>query len=337
MSELDKPDFPDFEIGTSARPRTFSPDEMVTCEDCLRANPPTRASCLYCGAPLPGAVPAPTSEDLPVAIQTVPASGFYVVVSHDKIDQSSIEKLSSRVPVKPEDLRNAVNARATLPLMQFTSVAESQSFVDNLRGFGAEAEIIKADELQTSANPKKIRALEFSDSGLTGVTISSGERLSETWEGLGLIVTGRLQMNNVEDVVRRKRGGHKPLDHRELTNDESICDLHGRSTPVGWRIQAGSFDFSCLGAEKGMTTFENFRGLMNLLRARSSNVVVDDSYVGARALLTSLWPLETNTRTGGWRRSGAGKVDLSTVTSTDNETQFNNYSSLLRVMRMRDI
>src|SRR5215211_1649138 len=26
---------------------------MIRCEECLRANPPTRASCLYCVAPLP--------------------------------------------------------------------------------------------------------------------------------------------------------------------------------------------------------------------------------------------------------------------------------------------
>src|SRR5947209_2187413 len=37
--------------GTVAR--GFAPDQMVTCEECLRANPPTRATCLYCAAPLP--------------------------------------------------------------------------------------------------------------------------------------------------------------------------------------------------------------------------------------------------------------------------------------------
>src|ERR1051325_9381926 len=26
---------------------------MIRCEECLRANPPTRVSCLYCVAPLP--------------------------------------------------------------------------------------------------------------------------------------------------------------------------------------------------------------------------------------------------------------------------------------------
>src|SRR2546423_15624083 len=33
--------------------RGFEPEQMVTCEECLRANPPTRTTCLYCSAALP--------------------------------------------------------------------------------------------------------------------------------------------------------------------------------------------------------------------------------------------------------------------------------------------
>src|ERR1043165_9626724 len=33
--------------------RPFAPEQMVACEECLRANPPTRPTCLYCGAVLP--------------------------------------------------------------------------------------------------------------------------------------------------------------------------------------------------------------------------------------------------------------------------------------------
>ena len=36
-----------------SEPQGFSADQMIRCEECLRANPPTRASCLYCAAPLP--------------------------------------------------------------------------------------------------------------------------------------------------------------------------------------------------------------------------------------------------------------------------------------------
>ena len=36
-----------------SEPQGFAPDQMVSCEECLRTNPPTRLSCLYCAAPLP--------------------------------------------------------------------------------------------------------------------------------------------------------------------------------------------------------------------------------------------------------------------------------------------
>ena len=49
MAELDNSELFNVEIAADPKPRSFSPAEMVTCEACLRANPPTRPSCLYCG------------------------------------------------------------------------------------------------------------------------------------------------------------------------------------------------------------------------------------------------------------------------------------------------
>ena len=36
-----------------SEPAGFSAEQMIRCEECLRANPPTRVNCLYCVAPLP--------------------------------------------------------------------------------------------------------------------------------------------------------------------------------------------------------------------------------------------------------------------------------------------
>jgi hypothetical protein len=137
--------------------------------------------------------------------------------------------------------------------------------------------------------------------------------------------------------MQQKRRGNKPLDHREVSRDEAMFDLYSRSSDTACRVLATSFDFSCLSERKGMTTFENFTTLIGILRERASSLFVDDSYVAARTVLAHVWPLATNTRTGGWRRAGAGKVEVSTVTTIDNETQFNNYSRLLRVLRMREL
>ncbi|MDQ3256599.1 MAG: hypothetical protein M3R15_22375, partial [Acidobacteriota bacterium] len=43
---------PDGEATPPRESRGFAVNEMVACETCLRANPPTRVLCLYCAAPL---------------------------------------------------------------------------------------------------------------------------------------------------------------------------------------------------------------------------------------------------------------------------------------------
>ena len=84
-----------------------------------------------------------------------------------------------------------------------------------------------------------------------------------------------------------------------------------------------------------MTAFENFTALRDLLRLRAPNAELDDSYLGLRPVIENVWPLEPQTRKGEWRRSAAGKVDVATVTTTDNEAQFNCYSRLSYRLKLR--
>lgn len=86
-----------------------------------------------------------------------------------------------------------------------------------------------------------------------------------------------------------------------------------------------------------MTTFENLTTLSGQLRKRAPNVELDDSYVSLRPVLQNVWPLEAQTRKGDWRRSGAGKFDIATVTTTDNEAQFNRYSQLRHRLKLREM
>lgn len=341
MTELDKSELLNLDTGAEARPRSFTPAEMVTCESCLRANPPTRPTCLYCGERLrPGeAVETPPAAE----VEVVPASaspGCYVVLSvrtNGPLDESRLQQIATRSDLKLPDLQNALRAGGALPLLQTNTSKQPDELVDEFRALGIPTSLVRNEDLKAGSTNKKIRALEFSDDGLTGFVGVSAERVFEKWDDLTLLVTGRLQMNNVEDIIRPKRGGQKPVDRRELTNDESIFDLYGRSAADGWRISADSFDFSCLGERKGITAFANFRALINLLRERAENLEVSESYLAVRSLLVKVWPLEASTRTGGWRRSGAGQFDLSTLTSTDNEGQFTNYSRLLQCLKMREL
>jgi hypothetical protein len=86
-----------------------------------------------------------------------------------------------------------------------------------------------------------------------------------------------------------------------------------------------------------MTAFENLTTLVNLLKTRAPEIEFDDSYRSLRAVLNNVWPLEPQTRKGEWRRSGAGKVDVSTVTTTGNEIQFNTYSRLRQRIKSSEL
>jgi hypothetical protein len=340
LTELDDSELLSLETGADSRPRSFTPAEMITCDSCLRANPPTRQTCLYCGERLLATEPIDAPHVESAATPDVAATCFYLVLPvgpNGSFDESVLERVASRSELKLPDLKSALRAGGALPLVQTNTSKQAEDLIDEFRTLGIQTTLIRNDELNASPINKKVRALEFSHDGLTGLAGVSGERLFEKWGDLTLIVSGRLQMNNVEDVVRRKRGGQKPVDHRELTNAESIFDLYSRSETVGWRIAADSFDFSCLSERKGITAFENFRALIKLLGERATNVEVDESYLAVRPLLARVWPWGASTRTGGWRRSGAGKFDISTVTSTDNENQFSNYSRLLQCLRMRKL
>jgi hypothetical protein len=344
MAELDNSELFNIEVAADPKPRSFSPAEMVTCEACLRANPPTRPSCLYCGERLlalePVAAPPALGEVESAEVAPGPPSiGFYVVLTVDpaqQLEESRLQQIATRADLKLSDLQSALKASGRLPLIQASTTKQADEIIEEFRRFGIPASLIKDEDLKPASANKKIRALEFSDAGVAGMVGTPAERLFTSWEDLSLLVTGRLQMNNVEDVVRRKRGGQKPVDRRELTNDESIFDLYSRSAEDGWRILADSFDFSCLGEGKGITAFENFRVLINLFRERAENLEVDESYLAVRPVLAKVWPLGANMRTGGWRRSGAGKFDISTVTTIDNENQFTNYSRLLHWLKMRE-
>jgi hypothetical protein len=340
LTELDKSELLNLETSTDARPRSFAPAEMVTCEACRRANPPIRPTCLYCGERLSTAEPVEAPQAERDAAPAAAAAGFYVVLSvhtSEPLDESVLQQIATRSDLKLSDLQSVLRAGGAFPLVQANTNKQAEELNDGFRALGIQTTLVRNEELHADSVNNKIRALEFSDEGLTGLAGVSGERVFKRWSDLMLLVTGRLQMNNVEQVVRRKRSGHKPVDRRELTNDESIFDLYGRSATDGWRIAADNFDFSCLGARKGITAFENFRGLVNLLGERAENLEVDKTYLAVRPLLVKLWPLVASTRNGGWRRMSAGKFDMSMVTSTDNENQFTNYSRLLRCLKMREL
>lgn len=346
MTDSEKADFERFDVASEAKPHTFTPGEMLTCDACLRANPPTRAACLYCGADLPVTANEHDSEPAGEATGSVAApvanvsDAYYIVLAPNQTNSSSestLSEIASILHLTVAEVQGLLDRERPVPVAQAATAEQAAQLTEKLQALGFKAEAFRGDGLGLDIPARKIRALELLDDGFIGVRVSDGGKVSASWDELVLMIAGRLMVSRVEVEERRRRGRAQPLGTRELFSDESVLDLYTKSTGSGWRISSSSFDFSCLGSEKGLTAFENLSALLNLLRVRAPNVEVDTAYQSLRPVLANVWPLEPQTRKGEWRRSGAGKYDVATVTTTDNEGQFNRYSRLCHRLKLHDL
>jgi hypothetical protein len=332
------------DAAADARPQSFALAEMINCEICHRRNPPTRANCLYCAAILPATdnarLPEPGRASVTPAKPTLDVdSGFYVVLAAHQtgaIKESSLVEIAALVNLNPAELKNAVALGGPAPLLRADMIEQATRLADKLQEMGIRADIIRGESLKLALSTRKIRALEFSEADLTATLLTGGE-VSFAWSDLILIVIGHLLINRKERKERQRRGRSKPVDSRELFSDEPLIDLYTRSSDPGWRISPSSFDFSCLGSEKALTAFENLVTLIKLLNMRAPHIEVDDAYRRLRPVLANVWPLGSQTKKGERRRSGVGKVDVDTITTTDNEVQFQSYSRLRQLVKMREL
>jgi hypothetical protein len=344
LNDAEKAPSSDFAAVPDTKPQSFALAEMITCEVCLRANPPTRSDCLYCAAILPVTRNPPEAEPSRDSVSGPSSeanvnSGFYVVRAPNQsraLDQLSLAELAELLHLGTTDVQSVVDLSRPVPLLRAATLEQAKVLAERLVTLGFGVNIFREDTLNLEVPNKKIRALEISGDGLTAM-LTSGVGIALPWDDLILIVTGHLLVNRKENEERRRRGRLQPVASRELFSDEPVIDLYTRSDEIGCRISSSSFDFSCLGTEKAMTAFENFTTLVDLLRTRAPNIEVDDSYRSLRTVLTNIWPLEPQTRKGEWRRSGAGKMDVATVTTIDNEIQFNCYSRLRQCVKLREL
>jgi hypothetical protein len=248
------------------------------------------------------------------------------------VSAPSLAELASELHLKPGDIENLLAVGKSVPVARALTQEQAVRLSERLNALGRSTSVLAEAGLRLEVPVNKLRALEIADDGLT-TTLSSGGRSKIDWSELTLMIVGRLQSSRVEVEERRRRGRSKPIDSRELFSDEPVCDLYTAAEHAGYRIQPGNFDFSCLGSGKAMTAFENFTRLLTLLRSRAPAVQFDDTYRALKTVLGNVWPLDPVTRKGEWRRSGAGKVDVSTVTTIDNEGQFNKYSRFCHRLR----
>jgi len=284
---------------------------------------------LYCGAAL-------EVNDLndfsPTANPNTEASAdvaFHLVASAPtRLDDAAVNEIAALLELKPSHVQALLAHSAGAPLLVAPSEQAAQFAATKLEARGVTTAVISDEQLALDNAPKPISALKIHPDRVVGSVGRGAHSADESWANIMLIVIGRLYFATKE-IDQKQKGSKQVFDEREISTDDAVVDVYFASDAHGWRIRAGSFDFSCLGERKQLTAFANFRALTALLHQHASAAAFDESYVHLRAALNSIWPPEPTVTTKGRGRTAFRAFD-SSVTSIDNECQFTRYSRLLR-------
>lgn len=316
---------------TTSEPQGFAPDQMVRCEECLRANPPTRLNCFYCAAALP--VSEKTAGLLKPSLR--PLGNWELGYNNIFLPQSSepanevLNEAAKLLKLNPTELSRLLAGRTAIPLAR-TETFEEASLVDNrLKTLGFQTAIVSdADLALRESPPVRLRSLSIDENGLTPKHIVESDESQIPWSQLVLVVTGRLSTKRVEVNERKgKRGENEIQDASEFFADDAAVDLYCENPAAKFRILANGFDFSGL-RQKKLVVAENYALLLNLIREKALQAEFDDSYNSCRQALDVVWPCGQQTESRGWRREGLGKYSIGAVTESSNENQFTRYSRL---------
>lgn len=322
-----------------SEPAGFAASEMVRCEECLRTNPPTRVSCLYCAATLSSNenvadLRNPTLEPIDDSTQ-----GYNTILLPQPANDLNAEVLSQAanlLRLSPAELNRIIGVAAPLPLARTATFDEAALVIRRLKALGIDSMVVSDKELQLKELPPvHVRALDIDEKSLRPKHIARADEIQIIWEQVVLIVTGRVVTKRVESKAGKgKRGDREILDTSEFIADDAVVDIYSEKQGGNFRIFANRFDFSCL-VEKSLIAAENFSRLIRLFREKASNAEYDDSYNSSRLALEVVWPSGRQTGSRGWRREGLGKYSIESVIESSNEIQFTRYSRLRHFLKVK--
>jgi hypothetical protein len=318
-----------------SEPQGFAPDQMIRCEECLRANPPTRINCLYCSVPLPL---TETSARLRKPVLRPPEKhqlGYNtILLPDDAVSDEAIGEAAPLLKLKQEDLGRIVNEKVALPLARTASREEADLIFERLSDLGFRVVNLSDDDLGTTI--KRVKSISFDEDELI-FNPGAKDECQCLWSEIVLIVPARLVTKRVEiKEVKSRRAENEILDASEFFSDEVVIDLYASTSSATWRVSANGFDFSCLGAEKSLLANENMAKLDRLIRAKARTAQVNDSYARLRSMLDLVWGAQQETKSSGWKRERPGKLSIGMSTINSNEDQFTRYSRLLRYLTAQE-
>ena len=330
----DNENIPFFGPVEPSEPLGFTPQQMIRCEECLRANPPTRTTCLYCVAPLPLTESAAKLRKPDLRQPEKHQLGYNnIILPHDPGPSASvIADAAKLLKLTEENLQQLLSHKMALPVARTASREEARLVFMRLQDLGILTLTLSDEQLGLTGpggGVKRVRSMAFDDDSLTIYQSGAGEETTVGWSDIVLIVPGRLFETRLEIKERMTRKSENDIvDTSEFFRDESVIDFYIAGHPQTWRISANGFDFSCLGSDKALIANENLGKLQQLLTAKSVNAQLDDSYSRLRSLLELAWAMQPETQSSGWRREAPGKLSVGVATTKSNESQFTRYSRL---------
>ncbi|HEY2963076.1 MAG TPA: hypothetical protein VGJ37_11710 [Pyrinomonadaceae bacterium] len=310
-----------------SEPQGFTPAQMIRCEECLRANPPTRVNCMYCNVPLPVTESSARLRKPILRPVEKHESGYNMVVlpRDEALSGEAISEAAALLKLKEPELKRILDQGRPLPLARTASREEAELILDRLQELGFRVVILR-DE----GAVKRIRSLLLGECELVINPGNAKDEVVLPWSSILLLVPARLIEKRVEvKEMKSRRAENEIIDTSELFSDEAVLDLYLSTHSETWRIGAHGFDFSCLESEKTLLANENIARLQRCLLAKATNAHCDDSYNRLRPVLDLVWSPEQETRSSGWRRERPGKLSIGMATIRSNESQFTRYSRLL--------
>jgi hypothetical protein len=337
----EKNPLPDLGPITPSEIQAFRAEQMVRCEECLRANPPTRVNCIYCGAVLP--VTEKSAQLQKPALRRLEKwehgfNSILVPVTERDLSPEALNEASDLLKLASTDLQRILSTGRPLPLARAATQDEADLISRRLAALGLETFTVPDEQLNSNERMIRIRSASFGKAGITGCQLSGAAGTDVLFNQIVLVVKGRLFVKRVEVKERKShRAEDQIVSASEFFTDAAVLDIHAEGKTASWRIEAGNFDFSVLGARKGLVAGENLNTLIDLIREHAPQVELDDSYTSLRQALEPVWPSEQRTEAIGWQRQRPGKYSTSGATESSNENQFTRYSKLQHYLKLNPL
>ena len=307
----------------------FAPEELVYCSACDRSNSPKRTTCIYCGEALAGEAPAASES----SADAITGSYFLPANQLGSITEDGAGRLADLLQIKAVELQAALTAGGPLPVLGAAMIEDRPELITEIEALGVHLVPIDSEVL-AKHSVRKIRTLVLTEEAVSAPPAETED--VRGWLDLVLVVVGRVIRSRIEQEESRTWADVKATGLRHLSTDESLLDLYFDGSDEGWRIYGNNFDFSCLQNEKRVTTFENVSALISIIRERAANAEIDDSFHRKRSVLANVWPLDPVSKSE-WAPGIRQKYNYKTVTTSDNESQFNNYSRAAQFLRMTEL